>query len=83
MNGYREIIRPCEGFIDRWITSEREREEVEKKMGDSALKEFIERCVWKDSDTGKWRFMEKSFKRQGQAVAACIKYFNNCCKGEK
>lgn len=81
MKDYREIIRPYEGLVDRWITSQREREEVEKRMGESSVMEFINRSVWKDSDTGKWRFMQKSFKRQGQAVNACIKHFNKFIRG--
>lgn len=41
--------------------------------------DFIRREVWKDADTGKWRFMGKEYKRQGQAEKAALRYF----KGER
>lgn len=37
--------------------------------------DFIRREVWRDVDTGKWRFMGKEYKRQGQAEKAALRYF--------
>lgn len=37
--------------------------------------ELITKHVWQDNDTLKWWFMDKQFKRKGQAVKECLKHF--------
>ncbi len=44
-------------------------------MGGDTILDFIKREVWQDSDTGKWRFKNKEFKREGQAEKAAVQYF--------
>lgn len=73
---YKEILQHThKGSIDNWFNSAEEYKAQEEDMGGDTILDFINREVWKDESTGKWIFMGKEFKRQGQAEKAAMQYF--------
>ncbi|WAK43662.1 hypothetical protein [Cronobacter phage EspYZU12] len=74
---YEDLLREIhKDSIDQWFHSEEEyQQHKEKEMGGDTILDFIKREVWQDSDTGKWRFKNKEFKREGQAEKAAVQYF--------
>lgn len=68
---YRELLQSIHGdSVDKWFESV---EEIE--MSGDTIMEFIEREVYQDMYSMKWKFKSKEFKRKGQAETAAAKYF--------
>lgn len=68
---YRELLQSIHGdSVDKWFESV---EEIE--MGAATIGEFIEREVYQDMHSMKWKFKSKEFKRKGQAETAAAQYF--------
>lgn len=59
---YRQMLREIHGDTITWFESE---------------EEMINHEVWRDTDTGQWRFQDKHFKREGQARKAARLHFLN------
>lgn len=67
---YRQMLREIHGDTITWFESVEEAE-----MGGATIMEFIEREVYQDMYSMKWKFKSKEFKRKGQAETAAAKYF--------
>lgn len=77
-NDRREYLREVYSrAIKYWFTDE----DIEL-ITDNIL-DFLSTEVWKDEDTGKWRFRENEFSRKGQAEKAARKFFKALLKARR
>lgn len=84
-NDRREYLREVySGVIKYWFTDE-DIGMIPSTMyiDKMTILDFLDTEVWKDEDTGKWRFRENEFSRKGQAEKAARKFFKALLKARR